>query len=313
MRSMLLWMPHMRNWIIDMKNFFIITNHLKDPSLNHTEQIRCWLEKQGCVCQVYDSAPEEQQGKKEILRDGRKYHYTDPASVPEGTECILVLGGDGTLLQAARDMVDTGIPLLGINMGKLGYLAEIEIRNVQNALERVIHDGFTLEERMMIEGGAYRGRQMMLEDEALNDIVIGRRGRLRAVEYTIYVDNAFLCSYLADGIIVSTPTGSTGYSLSAGGPIVSPDASLLLLTAISPHTLTSRPIVLPSHVEITVELGAAGAYFGTEEVAEVAFDGNVTMPLNVGDRVIIRRSPHVTKLARVYHTSFVEILRTKMN
>ena len=141
-------------------------------------------------------------------------------------ECVLVLGGDGTLLQAARDLVDRSIPLLGINMGTLGYLAEIDRKDIFPALDKLIGGEYTVEHRMMLTGTALHSEsRRMLADIALNGIVISRNGRLRVVDFNVYVDGAFLSSYTADGIIISTPTGSTcGYNLSVGGPIVAPEA-----------------------------------------------------------------------------------------
>ena len=285
-----------------MDKFYIITNHLKDPQLETTNVIKNYLEEKGKVCYVQDSGEPE---------NGRPYKYTDASRIPADVECVLVLGGDGTLLQASRDLVDTSRPLLGINMGTLGYLAEIEHQNVQAALDKLMAGDYTMEERMMITGSAYHQNKLLMEDMALNDIVIGRRGRLRAVDFNIYVDGVYLCSYRADGIIISTPTGSTGYSLSAGGPIVAPEASLMLLTAIAPHTLNSRTIVLPDNVEIKVELG--NGHLSDQEGAEATFDGDTTVKLNVGNCIRIMKSKKITRLIKMNNTSFVEILRKKMN
>lgn len=145
------------------------------------------------------------------------------------------LAGDGTLLQAARDMIERNIPLLGVNKGTLGYLAEVDGDNMEEALDRLIDDNVVIEDRMMLEGCAYSHKKKLLQDFALNDIVIARSGRLQIIDFNIYVNGEFLRSYSADGIIISTPTGSTGYSLSAGGPIVSPEASLIRLRQSTAH------------------------------------------------------------------------------
>ena len=283
-------------------SFYIITNHVKDPELEKTNLIKNYLEEKGKICYVQDSGGQE---------EDRRYKYTDASRIPADVECVLVLGGDGTLLQASRDLVDTGIPLLGINMGTLGYLAEIEHQGIREALDKLIAGEFTTEKRMMIAGSVYQNGKKLMEDLALNDIVIGRRGRLRVVDFNIYVDDVFLCSYRADGIIISTPTGSTGYSLSAGGPIVSPDASLMLLTAIAPHTLNSRTIVLPDDVKISVELGSSNLL--DNEGAEVTFDGDTSMKLNVGRSIEVTKSEKSIRLIKINNTSFVQILRRKMN
>ena len=283
-------------------SFYIITNHVKDPELEKTNLIKNYLEEKGKICYVQDSGGQE---------EDRRYKYTDASRIPADVECVLVLGGDGTLLQASRDLVDTGIPLLGINMGTLGYLAEIEHQGIREALDKLIAGEFTTEKRMMIAGSVYQNGKKLMEDLALNDIVIGRRGRLRVVDFNIYVDDVFLCSYRADGIIISTPTGSTGYSLSAGGPIVSPDASLMLLTAIAPHTLNSRTIVLPDDVKISVELGSSNLL--DNEGAEVTFDGDTSMKLNVGSSIEVTKSEKSIRLIKINNTSCVQILRRKMN
>ncbi|MCC8065883.1 MAG: NAD(+)/NADH kinase, partial [Clostridiales bacterium] len=164
---------------------------------------------------------------------------------------------------------------------------------------------------MMLSGTALHQGRGMLEDIALNDIVITRNGRMRVVDFNIYVDGVFLYSYAADGIILSTPTGSTGYNLSAGGPIIAPEASMLLLTPIAPHTLNSRPIVLPEDVEVAVEIGYG---HGTEaDGAEATFDGDTSVKLNCGDRIVISKAEQKTRLIKTNNTSFLEILRDKMN
>lgn len=284
-----------------MKNFYLIANEIKDPGEKHSRHIQAYLEQRGAVCSI-------------MPRSGASASFdrhTDPSAVPADTECVLVLGGDGTLLRAARDLNAMGLPLLGINLGTLGYLAEIEIQSVEDALDRLLTDSFYIEERMMLHGDIVRQGRTVLSDTALNDIVIIRRGRLRVVDFNVYVDDVFLCACRADGIILSTPTGSTGYSLSAGGPIVSPDASLILLTAIAPHTLNTRPIVLPDRVSVTVEIGGDPGM--NAEGAEVIFDGDTSLHVGVSDRICVALSSVKAKLVKIHHTSFVEMLRSKMN
>lgn len=284
-----------------MEKFYVITNPQKDANAKTTEFIQKYLEEKGKICYCQEC---------NIASSGTGYKYTDAASIPDGVECVLVLGGDGTLLQASRDLLDTGLPLLGINLGTLGYLAEIDCQNIQMALDKLIAGDYSLEERMMIGGTvSYRDR-ILMTDIALNDIVITRRGRLRVVDFHIFVDDVFLCSYRADGIIVSTPTGSTGYSLSAGGPIVAPDASLILLTALAPHTLASRPVILPDHVAVTVEVAESSV--PAEDGAAVVFDGDTSISLDYGSRIRIMKTEQKTRLVKIKHTSFVEILREKL-
>ena len=156
------------------------------------------------------------------------------------------------MLQAARDMVNLKIPLIGINLGTLGFLAEVDRQSVYPALDKLIRDEYELEERMMLHGTVYHGEEMAGEDIALNDIVIYRNGHMRIMSLINYVNNEYLNSYTADGIILATPTGSTGYALSVGGPIVSPSAKMTIMTPIAAHTLNTRSIVFPAKDVISV-------------------------------------------------------------
>ncbi len=309
-----------------MDHFYIITNYQKDPAGDTALAIQEYLEERGKVCYVHktlnDGPRKNQAGAKEPEKGGKerikeeigekiKFHYTDADKIPPDVEGVLVIGGDGTLLRAARDVVDRQLPLLGINMGTLGYLAEIECGSFRTAMDRLLAGEYQVEPRMMICGEARRHGRRIFEDIALNDIVITRNGRLRIVDFNVFVNKEFLKSYSADGVIISTPTGSTGYNLSAGGPIVAPQASLLLLTAIAPHTLCSRPIVLPGDAEITIEIGSS---HGTDiDGAEATFDGDTSVKLSSGDQITIRRSEQKTMLIRTMTKSFLEILREKMN
>ena len=191
---------------------------------------------------------------------------------PDGCECILVLGGDGTMLNAADDNAEGQIPLLGINLGTMGYLAEIEKDAWKEALTRLLDGNFEIEERMMLMGYVEDcpGRRTRTALQALNDVAITRSGQLRVVPYDVYVNGQFLNRYEADGIILSTPTGSTGYNLSAGGPIAEPQAKLILLTPICPHTLNTRTIILSPEDRIEIEIGKARADAAQEKARERA-------------------------------------------
>jgi NAD+ kinase len=285
-----------------MDTFYVVTNYQKDPEFRTAGYIREYLEAKGKTCYVQQKEMESRSGG---------YKYTDAQQIPEGVDCVLVVGGDGTLLQAARDLVDLKIPLLGINMGTLGFLAEIEHRSIEPALDQLIAGDFLTESRMMLHGTAWHQNRYLQGDIALNDIVISRNGRLRVVDFNVYVGGVFLTSYFADGIIISTPTGSTGYNLSAGGPIVAPQASLILLTPIAPHTLNSRPIVLPDDAEIVIEIGSV--HSADADGAEATFDGDTSVRLNAGDRIVITKSDRSVSMIRTKNTSFLEILREKMN
>lgn len=282
--------------------FYIITNHQKDENLEMTRQIQDYLEKHGKTCYIQCES-QEGEGHPE-------YKFTNAAEIPEDVECVLVLGGDGTLIQGARDTVGRNIPLLGFNLGTLGFLAEIEKENTHLALDKLMKDEYSLESRMMLKGTMYRNGKAVFTDIALNDIVLNRSGALRTINYEIYVNGDFLYSCPADGIIISTPTGSTGYNLSARGPIVSPGSSMILLTPICPHSLTSSSIVLSAEDRVAVKIGQGRGNIPEEAV--VTFDGAQSVTLVTGDYVEIAQAQETTRLVKISKKSFVETVRRKM-
>lgn len=283
-----------------MDHFYVITNPAKDTDLKVTHFIRDYLIKQGKTCVIDTGGDNKNQ-------EG----YTDQSRVDAKTECVIVLGGDGTLLQAAADLVNMDIPFLGINLGTLGFLAEVNVSETEAALNRLIQNDYEIEERMMLCGTGPIGTPRKEEARALNEIVITRKGSLQIINFNIYVNGQFLHRYHADGVIVATPTGSTGYSLSAGGPIVEPRANLILVSPICPHSMQSRSIVLSSEDTVMIEL-EAGRDENRREV-EAIFDGSHKIPLQAGDRVEIRKSRKTTGIIKLSQMSFLEALHKKMS
>ena len=283
-----------------MKRFLVIVNEQKSDAQDVGLQIKKYLEQHQCQCRVHKVG-----GK--FTAEGSD---AIPKEVVKDAECVLVLGGDGTLIRVAARIQEYNLPMLGINMGTMGFLTEIEPNQIAGALDKLMHGEYTIEERMMIAGCVRTAGVQSEEQVALNDVVLTRAGSLRVVEFNIYVNGAYLHSYKADGVIISTPTGSTGYNLSAGGPIVEPQAAMLLITPICPHTLNSRTIVLSKDDYIEVEIGPAR----NEELekAEVVFDGYRKVLLQTGDRVCIRNSESRTRIIKINERSFLEILRRKM-
>lgn len=281
-----------------MKYFYLITNEVKDPEGFYTRKITAYLAAHGgkVVCTEH-AASYPKLCKPDLAK-------------PEVPDCILVLGGDGTLLRAARNLLNQDIPLLGINLGTLGYLAEVEIAAIEEALDKLLADRFTQEERMMLEGQVRR-QDMTEQNYALNDIVISRCGSLQVLTFQIYVNGQFLNSYSADGMIVATPTGSTGYNMSAGGPIVEPGASLLLLTPICPHTLNTRSIVLAPDDEIRIEIPRGKD--GQRQTVEASYDGSHKVRLQTGDSIVIRRADKTTGILKLNTESFLTVLHKKMS
>ena len=285
-----------------MKQFFIITNSAKDPKLISARRIESYLKEKDCCCSIFEGPAPSERGD---------FNYTDPLVIPEGTECILVLGGDGTLLQAARDTYDLQIPLFGINLGTLGFLAEVGKEETYRALDHMIRDEYMVESRMMLEGRIYRDGDILETGIALNDIVIGKDKGLKALHINNYVDGVFLNNIYSDGIILASPTGSTAYSLSAGGPIVAPNAQLFVMTPLAPHTISTRSVILAPESNITVEICPGRE--GQTDHAQVYFDGEDGVALLTGDRVVIRRAEKDTRLIKIHNTSFMTTLSRKMN
>lgn len=274
-----------------MNKFYIITNDGKDADLEVTMRIKRYIESYGGSC-ILAQKDENQQ----IIQD----------TVPPQVDCAIVIGGDGTLIQAARELLEYHIPLLGVNMGTLGYLTEVEVHHAEHAIARLAEGDYCVEDRMMLCGVLPNGKQ----DMSLNDIVVTRLGSLRVIHFNIYVNGELLNSYQADGVIISTPTGSTAYNLSAGGPIVEPTAEMIVITPICSHALNTSSIVLSAGDRLIIEIGE-GRNECTEQ-AVVSFDGKDSMQVQTGDRIYVERAKHTTKLIKLSKVSFLETLREKM-
>jgi len=285
-----------------MNCFYVMTNSVKDKDLEITNHIADYLKEHGKTCVVQ---------LQNVPKSEWTYHFTDVEQIPKEVDCIIVLGGDGTLLRAARDVVDKEIPLCGINLGNLGYLAEVDVNSIYQALDCLMNGEYEIERRMMLMGSVYRGEELLAQDIALNDIVVSRENDQKVGHFHNYVNGEFLNSYSADGIILSTPTGSTGYSLSAGGPIISPSASLLLMTPLAAHTLNSRSVVFSGEDKIMVEIGTGRD--GVVNKGIVSFDGTNIARLVSGDKVIVEKSKKDTQIVKISNISFLEVLRNKMS
>jgi NAD+ kinase len=222
------------------------------------------------------------------------------------SDLVISLGGDGTLLSTARALVDKDTPLLGINLGRLGFLADVSVTNFEQHLIDVIAGKYTIEKRFFIAGEIDGPGRTLSSNIALNDIVLHSHESLSMIEYEVYSDGNLIHKQRADGVIVTTPTGSTAYALSGGGPIMHPSLETLAIVPICPHTLTNRPIVLPAAQEIDVRLGQA------ESIARVNYDGQSTVIINSEDRIRIKRSPRSITLLHPEDYDFFQILRAKL-
>lgn len=277
-----------------MNNFLIIANKQKDINLEITEQIKHHITRMGAVCNVYD-------------RYDRDVVSID---IPEGTQCILVIGGDGTILAAARMLVGNTIPLLGINLGTLGFLADVNLADLSKTLDLLLKDQYQVENRIMLTAEVYKQGEKAATYIALNDFNINRFGASRVIGLKVGINGSVIDRYRADGVIVCTPTGSTGYNLSAGGPIINPTCKNFVITPICPHSLTARSIVLAKEDVVTVEVEQIRS--NIKEEAIISFDGREGLSLLPGDQVKIYKSQEVTPFIKATEVSFVQILKEKL-
>lgn len=220
-------------------------------------------------------------------------------------DLVVVLGGDGTLLSAARATAPVDVPLLGVNLGSLGFLTDVPLGSLFRMLDRVAKGKAAVEQRSLMQVDLLRGDEVRGSYLVFNDAVVNKTALARLNNYDLFVDGAFVSSYRADGMIVATPTGSTAYSLSAGGPVMMPTVSALVITPVAPHSLTHRPLVVPDSAIVELLLKS------DEEVAYLSLDGRPGLDLRDGDRVRCRRSEHSVSLIRTEH-DFFHVLRNKM-
>jgi NAD+ kinase len=226
--------------------------------------------------------------------------------VGDGADMIMVLGGDGTLLSVSRHVKRGDVPILGVNLGSLGFLTEVSVEELPSVLEHVFKNDYEISKRIMLDVIVIRGGENIFELVTLNDAVITKDTLARIIDIETYVDDEYLTTIRGDGLIVSTPTGSTGYSLAAGGPIIYPSLKNIVLSPICPHMLTNRPIILPECVKIRALLLSA------DERVVLTLDGQIGIPLEYGDEVIMKKSMHTVSLIKSLQRGYFEILRTKL-
>jgi NAD+ kinase len=252
------------------------------------------------------------QHKYQVVIDPETAKYASgPEVVPRAEmgsrslDLVIVLGGDGTLLSAARVTAAIDVPLLGVNLGSLGFLTEVPLESLYPMLEAIVHGRAAVEHRSLMHCQLLRGDMVRGSYQVFNDAVVNKTALARLNTYDLYIDKVFVSSYRADGMIVATPTGSTAYSLSAGGPVLMPSVKAFVITPVAPHSLTHRPLVVPDSVEIEILLRSE------EEVAYLSLDGQPGLDLSDGDRVICRRSEHQVNLFRT-GSDFFQLLRSKL-
>ena len=280
-----------------MKRILLIVNKNKDPNLILTSGIRNYICSVGGECDYFINEGSRHDAENIVKAGIPEKHY----------DCALVLGGDGTLVRASKNLAPYGIPLIGVNLGTLGYLCELERGTVLEAIDQIMKGEFGTENRMMLSGSSDATAETI---HALNDIVIHRSGKTQIVRLSVAVNGKFLYEYDADGIIVAAPTGSTGYNLSVGGPIVDPKAHMILITPISPHDLNARTIVIDADARIDITLDRRRPE--SDETADVTYDGDSYLQMRVGDSIRVVRAEESVKILKLDDISFLQILSKKM-
>ncbi len=272
-----------------MQTLAIITKKHKPSAWEAGKDLAQWLKKHNLEAVQLENEPEP-----------------NVPPLPPEVELIVVMGGDGTLLSVARHYGQLDVPILGVNVGGLGFLTEVSLDELYPAMEQVLAGRYEVEDRLPLTATLFRKGDLCWREHVLNDVVINKGALARIIELTAWIDNEYLTTYRADGLIVSTPTGSTAYTLSAGGPIVYPTLSHIILIPICPHTLSNRPIILPDTctVAITFDKGVFDVY--------LTLDGQVGQAMQSGDRVEIRSAPYRVKLIKSPQRSYFEILRAKL-
>lgn len=278
-----------------MRNIGIIVNLTKDKYLDITRSIIGWIECRGGNIMLSEGVASTMQKPQ--------YGYPEK-KIYEQSDFIIVLGGDGTILGVARDVAQYETPLLGINLGHLGFLAEVEVKEIYNSLEMAYCGNIKIDKRLMLQASVDGDSKKNYY--CLNDAVIARGTLSRLITMNIYINDDYVTTISGDGLIIATPTGSTAYSLSAGGPIVSPNISAMLLTPICPHTLNSRSIVISDNETIKIELirKHGEAYF--------TIDGQEGYRIEEGENIIIKKAPFATNLIKLPSRSFFDVLKTKL-
>ena len=276
----------------------VIYKHRFEPAKREAEKLVKWLKAKGLNTFYEEMGPN---GQQEI-------NYDDPASLPvNDLNWIIVLGGDGTLLGASRKYGRHGIPILGVNLGGLGFLTCIPLEKLYPSIEMVLNNSLEIEQRLMLETKVIREGREVFRFQTLNDVVINKGALARIIELDVFINDEFLTIFRSDGLIISTPTGSTGYNLAAGGPILYPTISNVILTPICPFTLTNRPIILPESSVISIMMVKE-----SEEKVSLTFDGQVGFDLLEGDKVLTYKSDAKIRLFKSPDQTYYQILRKKM-
>lgn len=271
-----------------MKQFCLIVNEEKDAGLSVASVLKSYLEKsENCV---------------------KIYNYKDEYCLEEDTDMAIVLGGDGTVIQVAKKIAGKRVPILGINLGTLGFLTEVERPRMYQALDAVLTGRYNIEKRMVLSGSIESGQEKSL---AVNEIIVGKKDIGRMITTSVWVNDELMDTYVADGVIVATPTGSTAYNLSAGGPVLSPNMEALVITPICPHSLNKRSLVVSSSDSIRIQVEKTRESYVDE--ASIRCDGEILWSAQTGDVVYIQKAVESFDVVCLGDVGFYEKMRSKLN
>ena len=284
-----------------MHKFFIRPNILKKESYELTKNISAWLQKHGKEGMVSEKIGTQYKMDSLAKKD---------STIFEEADCAIVLGGDGSIISAARELAAYHMPILGVNLGHLGFLADVDKKDIIETLEKICDNHYFIEDRIMLQSTIVEGDLESPMKLALNDIVLARSSISRMVDYSIFVNDALVNHYSADGVIISTPTGSTAYNLSAGGPILAPQNEMMIITPICPHSLTARSLIISSKDKVSITFGHRNR--PNEKDLHLTIDGQVVVPVNQESKIVIERSNVNTHLVKLEGIDFYTILRKKL-
>ncbi|MFI5322242.1 MAG: NAD(+)/NADH kinase [Thermodesulfobacteriota bacterium] len=258
------------------------------------------------LCKWFEDKGVEVVLEKELADKIRHKNSRPAREIPKLVDIILVFGGDGSFLGVARLACEHGTPILGVNLGGLGFLTEITVDEIYPMMERILSGDYEIENRQMLRTILRRGSAKAKQYEVLNDVVINKEAVARIIDLEIYIEGSHVTTYKADGIILSTPTGSTAYSLSAGGPIVHPTLPVTIITPICPHTLTNRPLVVSNEMKVEIKITTQ------EPDTYLTLDGQIGIRLKTGDTIEVRKSETIVKLIKSPFRDYFTILKTKL-
>ncbi|UCD87805.1 MAG: NAD(+)/NADH kinase [Desulfobacterales bacterium] len=267
-------------------------------AIDKAKELESWLKAKEIEVFIKQNVPAPMTSKECLVENIPK--------APSNLSCVVVLGGDGTFLSAIRWIQDTGVPVLGMNLGAFGFLTECSANKLFPIMEDIITGAFTTEERILLSARVLRDGEAVTCQTVLNDVVVNKEALARIAHINTYIDDYYLTTFKADGLIVATPTGSTAYSLSAGGPIVHPSLKTIILTPICPFTLTNRPLILPDTVTIKIKVDERDSNIF------LTFDGQVGLQVTHEDSIVIQKAPHTIHMLRPTGLRFCDVLKGKL-